>query len=394
MRRASIFLLCAALVAAVIVPVRATPGVNAARIKIGLHAPLTGAAPVPADSVEKGKDLYFRWLAHNGVTINGRNVRVVLRNDQHNPSTAVAVCREMIQQDNVFMVTGFTGADQIMACARYAASVETPYVAPGTHTVGLRNLPRYFASSTAWPRQGSLLAEFLVREKGARRERNAIVAYDTPTHQGVANRFKARMTNLGADVHYERDVPRTAGTAEARLIIEEMRLARIENVFVLTTPVFFLQLLNQASTQDFHPLWTGVGLTMTHDTVAVVGCRDDSNIRARFFSPYPAFADRDRFDPDFDDAVQAFHPNEEGDDFMWFLWAQSRVLHEMLDEPGKRLTRNRLVSRVERTTIRTGITPPLRYQPDDHFGGRAVHVLALDCSQQRWETRRTFVSGF
>ncbi|MDQ4065296.1 MAG: ABC transporter substrate-binding protein, partial [Actinomycetota bacterium] len=209
-----------------------------------------------------------------------------------------------------------------------------------------------------------------------------------------ANRFEQAMTERNATVDYSRAVSRAAGAAEARVVVEEMKALGIDNAFALTSPVFFLQLLSEANTQDFHPLWTGIGLTMTFDTVATVACRNDDTVRARFFSPYPAFADRDRFDPNFDRAVARFHSPRDADDFMWQLWAQSRILREMLERTGRRLTRNRFVSSVERSTIKTGIVPKLVYRPSDHFGGAAVHVLKLDCAQRRWVTNRAFVRDF
>lgn len=392
MRRVVSLVLSALLVGSFVLPARATPGVNGERIKIGLHAPLTGAAPVPSDSVEKGKDLYFRWLEHNGITIHGRNVRVILKNDQYNPSAAVAVCKEMINQNNVFMLTGFTGADQMQACARFAESVGAPYAGPGTQTQGLKFLDHYFSTSAPWPRQARLLSDFLV-SKGARGEKNGVVYYGTPSHSQAHNHFIRGMDDRRADVHYNREIARTAGTTEARVVVQEMRAAGIENVFILTSPVFFLQVLDQADTEGFHPLWTGIGLTMTFDTVAQVACRNDDAVRARFFSAFPAFADRARFDPNFDRAVALFHSGN-GDDFMWQLWAQSRVLREMLEQAGKRLTRDRFASAVERSTIRTGIVPKLVYRPNDHFGGAAVHVLKMDCARERWVTTKTFARAF
>jgi len=59
-------------------------GVTDKEIVIGIHAPITGAAPVPQDSVDKAKDLYWRYVAERG-GIHGRNVRVVFRDDQFNP---------------------------------------------------------------------------------------------------------------------------------------------------------------------------------------------------------------------------------------------------------------------------------------------------------------------
>jgi ABC-type branched-subunit amino acid transport system substrate-binding protein len=125
----------------------AAPGVSRDTITIGLHAPLTGASPVPSDSVEKGKDLFFRWLESRGMDIGGRNVEVILRNDQFNPSTAVAVCKEMVEDEHVFMLMGFQGPDQMQACARYAASRDVPYVSPGSTTLALKELRNYFATS-------------------------------------------------------------------------------------------------------------------------------------------------------------------------------------------------------------------------------------------------------
>ena len=96
---------------------------------IGVHAPITGAAPVPQDSVDKAKDLYWKFLAERG-GIFGRNVRVVFRDDQFNPSRAVPVCREMVEQEHAFLLVGI-GTDQVVPCARYASQVGVPYFAMG-----------------------------------------------------------------------------------------------------------------------------------------------------------------------------------------------------------------------------------------------------------------------
>jgi hypothetical protein len=56
-------------------------------ITIGIHAPLTGAAPLKQTSFESGKELY--WENGNGgkpVEIYGRQVRVVFRDDQYFPT--------------------------------------------------------------------------------------------------------------------------------------------------------------------------------------------------------------------------------------------------------------------------------------------------------------------
>lgn len=373
-----------------------TPGVSRTTIRVGLHAPLSGASPVPSDSVEKGKDLLFRWMKSGGRDIFGRDVEVVLRNDQYNPSAAVSVCKEMVEQEDVFMLIGFHGVDQIQACARYAASVGVPYVSPGVTRLVLNQLDNYFAVSMTWPSQSRLLADMFVDRLGAKQRKNGIVSTDTPNNQGAHDRFVAEMTRRGATVDYDRSVPKTAGVSEARIVVEEMKAMGIENVNVLVTPVFFIQLIAAANERDYMPVWTSVASGIASDTVTNVGCGSGDSIDgARSLSNYPAVAESDRFDAGFRNASRKFYPSKTPDDYMWQLWALDRVLVKMFRRAGDELGRQRFIRRVERTDrLFTGIGPTLRFEPNDHFGARDTHVLKADCTDRKWHTVRSFVRDF
>ncbi|MGH2808502.1 MAG: ABC transporter substrate-binding protein, partial [Actinomycetota bacterium] len=150
-------------------------GVTNDLIKIGAHAPLTGAAPVPSASAERGSQLLWEWMQENKQTIHGRSVEAILMNDNYNPSQAVAVCKEMVEKDNVFLLSGLAGADQINACARYAASVGVPYLSAGVGETVLSDLYNYFAMWMSYNDQGPLLAEMMVTKLGARGEKNGII---------------------------------------------------------------------------------------------------------------------------------------------------------------------------------------------------------------------------
>src|ERR671919_781007 len=58
-------------------------GIFRDRIVIGIHAPVTGAAPVQAQAFESGKDLYWRWLERKGQSVFGRKVEVVFKDDTY-----------------------------------------------------------------------------------------------------------------------------------------------------------------------------------------------------------------------------------------------------------------------------------------------------------------------
>lgn len=374
-----------------------TTGITADTIKIGIHAPLTGAAPVPSDSVEKGKDLYYRWMAANGEKLLGREVEVVLKNDQYNPSTAVSVCKEMVEKDHVFLLTGITGTDQIQACARYAASVGVPYLATGVTELVLNSLSNHFATSMTYKEQGPLLADLLASKLGGKAEKNGMLTFDTPNFEDARQGFRDGMQRHGARIDYERTVSKGAGTNEARTVVQEMNSRGIENVYVLTSPVWWLNVLKQADTQGFHPQWIGVGISMTFDTISSVACGGGNSIDgAKFLSPFPAWSDRDRFDADFAEAVARFHPEKRGgDDFMWLLWSHTKMIWNMFDRIGPQVSRESFIYSLERTrNLENGIGPRLNYAPDDHFGASEVHLSEARCSDGRWHTTKSFVSDF
>lgn len=366
-----------------------TTGVSGDTIKIGIHAPITGAAPVPSQSFQKGKDLYWNWLRQNNQSIEGRGVEVVFRNDNYNPSQAVAACREMVEDEEVFLLVGIAGTDQIQACARYAASAGVPYVSAGVTQIGVDTLRNYFAIWMTYPQQGPLLADLLVTKLGAKGEKNGMVRFNTPTFQDGHDTFVAAMEDKGASVDYDRAVSKTAGASEAQTIATELNQQGIENVHVLVSPTFFIQLAQAAVNQQYRPQWVGYGLTKGLDTVASVACRNSRSIdNARFLSPFPAYFDSNRFDPDFRKAGGT-------DDIMLGLWGASKVIAEMLKLPGKDLSRERFIYFAERAQkLKTGVFPDVGFTPEDHLGGTAMHLLRADCANNRYVTEQAFVSDF
>ncbi|HVF53995.1 MAG TPA: ABC transporter substrate-binding protein [Actinomycetota bacterium] len=369
-------------------------GVEGDVIKIGIHAPITGAAPVPSSAFEAGKDLYWNWLKENNVKINGRDVEVVFRNDNYNPSQAVAACKEMVEQEKVFMLFGLAGVDQIQACARYAASVGVPYLSAGVTEIGLSNLPSYFALWMSYAQQGPLLADLLVTKLGAGDEVNGMVRFNTPGFQDAHDAYISGMSDAGADVAYDRAVSKTAGQTDAQTIATELNQQGVENVYVLTSPVWFIQLLQAAQNQGYHPQWVGVGLSMGIDTVPNVACRNQNSIQdARFLNPFPAVVDVNKYDPDFTKA--GGRTDTSNGSIELGLWGMSKVAHQLLLLPGDDLTRERFVYFAERAQgVKTGVFPDLNYAPDNHLGGDAMHLLRADCSQSRWITEQSFVSDF
>jgi len=156
-------------------------------------------------------------------------------------------------------------------------------------------------------------------------------------------------------------------------------------------------MLKQAGTQGYRPQWVGVGISMTFDTVAAVGCADAGSAidKAKFFAPFPAWIDSNRFDPDFRKASNGLTNKGDGDDFMWLSWIAGKGLWEMFEASPKPISREGFIQTVEKMrNLKTGIGPVLNFSPTDHFGANEVHVSEARCSDRRWHTIETFASDF
>ena len=363
-------------------------GVEANEIRIGIHAPITGAAPVPAASFDRGKDIYWNWLEERGQDIFGRNVRVFGHNDEFDPSVAVQECQEMVEDEKVFLIIGVAGADQITRCAQYANSVGVPYISAGVTENGVNTLATYFAIWASYKQQAPLLVDYMVEKLGVKGERNGMVYFNTPGFLDGRAAWESEMDEAGASVDYMRAVPKNAGQTDAATVATDLCQQQINNVNVLASPTFFIQLANEAERQC-EIQWVGVGLTMTIDTVASVACRNRSSIHnAKFLSPFPAYVDSNRFDPNFRKAGGT-------DDIMFGLWGMSKILHQMLLKPGKNLTRERFMWHVQRMgKINTGVLPDVQFSPTDHFGGSEMHLSRADCGRNVWVTEIPFFGGF
>jgi ABC-type branched-subunit amino acid transport system substrate-binding protein len=361
-------------------------GVSDTEIVIGLHAPITGAAPVPQDSLEKAKGLYWRFVAEHG-GIFRRNVRVVIKDDQFNPAHAVQVCREMVERDKVFLLMGI-GTDQTIACARYAGQVGVPYFATGGSQAGFADLATYFNVSMTFPQQSPMVARIVQR---AGLSKVGILTMNTPNYNDTHSALESAAQAAGLQVVRSARINKAATQSETLAEANAMRTAGAEAVMMMVTPLIFLNLAHAAQGQAYSPLWTGPGLSNGLNLVAEFGC--PSIGKATFLSPFPQLDVIDRLDPDYKAEYRKAN-GEEADDLGLALWGLDKTLHRFFEATGPDLSRQRFMA-----TLRSGrefasnVLPPVHYSPGNPFGASQAHVLQADCSTRTYKTLHVFVSA-
>ncbi|MFN2595037.1 MAG: ABC transporter substrate-binding protein [Actinomycetota bacterium] len=359
-------------------------GVDSDTIRIGLHVPITGAAPVPTSSFNKGKDLYWRWLDQNNIKIGGRSVQVFAMNDGFDASRAASVCKEMVQKDHVFILIGFSGSDEETACARYAESVGVPYISGGSTETGLNDMPGYFTLWETYEQAAPLLAGEIVHDLNGKGVVNGMVRYDDPNLIGPRNAFVSSMRALGADVQFERTITSESNTTDAAALAQALKQENVQNVYMLVSPFFWLQVAHAAAQQGYFPTW--LVMDEGEEQLLQGGCENNAINNARALHMVPAYVDADKYDPD-------FHKAGGSDDIQWIIWGLSKVIGKMLSLPGRNLTRERFAWYLEHDrALSTGVVPQLSFSPENHFGGQAMHLLRADCQAGHWVTQKAFAT--
>lgn len=368
-------------------------GASADKIVIGIHAPATGAAPLPTTSFEKFADMYWRYVTEvKKEKVLGRSkVEVHFRDDKYTPSSARQVCREMM--DFAFLVVGGGGTDQVQACGDLANESDVPYMSAGVTERGLRGLPWYYATSMSYKQQADLLAQFVKANLGGGKV--GMIVTDTPNFDDAVEGWEAAVKKHGLPSAGVLKHPK-GDTSWYSSFGGKFAAEGVKNVYFLSSPVDYIQFADTNVDAGFQ--YMGVGITQGLNAVLPTGCPTvDKGI---FFSPFPGLDQANALDPTFNQAAEALGLGAV-DDIGLALWTVAKAQHEMFKRYeqtfGTDLTREDFRALTETLTgITTGIGPNLDYTAGDHFGARQVHVIQADCSVDPpvHKTLFTFKSGF
>ena len=339
-------------------------GITDDEIIIGVHAPLTGAAPIPQRSFEAGKDQYWNVVGK----VYGRTIRVIFRDDKYNPSAASQACQELIIKEKVFVLSGSGGTDQIAECARVAAAHGVPYLSAGVTRVRLDQLPNYFAQSKSYPDQMPLLFQWIRRNAVPSNKKVGLIASNTANFDDAVQAWTAEAKKSGyTPVVYRPS--KQASDGELGGVASKMVADQVTVATPIMQPTAWIKMAKNPQLNNVK--WAGVGVTMGLNSVANVVCPSANG--AMFFSPFPGFNLAKQMAPQF--------PGE--DDIQWAQWGSNVLLHEIFKRMDGNLTREAFAKALL-GKLETGIFPSTSHTPNDHFRVDSVHALNLDCSKRQF----------
>jgi branched-chain amino acid transport system substrate-binding protein len=361
-----------------------TTGVTDSSIKIGVHAPVTGAAAFPQQSFERGIGVYADYINRRG-GIHGRKIEIVFRDDRFDPNSARTVCKEMVEQEKVFMLVGAGGSDQIDACARYANQLGVPYLSGGVHETRpglgpLAALKTYFAASLTYEQQVPLLARLVATEfKG---DKSAVIIADNDSLDNYYGLQVAAVRKVsGSNLVLARRIPKKTDV-DAPAIATQICNSGAQVVVWNASPS---GLINVSKSMTCRVTFVGPGNTNGLNIVATGGCPNIDG--AMFYSSFPGLDRIDQMDPAFRPAYRQKN-NAEPDDIGVASWGNEKMIGMMLQATGKQLSRQSFMATIARVRRFDNRVNPVTDFSRSRFGGTAMHLLEADCGARQYRTKR------
>lgn len=357
------------------------PGVTKDEIRIGYLLPITGAAPVPAD-FDKGVRAYYDEINSTG-GLNGRQIRVVIKDTQSQATVGKNRAQELIEQDKVFTVVVLDRLENQKAIGEYLDSRSVPNIQIQTPASLAKDQSWTFGVTIDHAVQGRLIADYFVKVLKA--PKVAIVYENTPILHPGRDTFTQQAKALGVEVVYSKAIDGQANDFSSEAL--GLREAGATATWLYMAPTPAAKLANQADAAGYHPTWFANSISWGFDLIFRVAPKALAGARA--FSPWLPLSDpRTKA---FQDAYRK-HNGEEPNDLGIVGWGVGQIVVEGIKRAGPELGQNSFRHSMQHLDFRPDVWAPLNFAPGTRQGANVVAVLREGGG--RWVLERDFVASF
>lgn len=342
-------------------------------IRIGMHLPETGAAPLPTDWAD-ALEVVEQYLNEQHPA-NGRTYDFVVEDDGYDPAKGLAACRKLADEE-VLLVIGHSQPAVQDACAGLFGDRMIPYVMRGVQESVLQDRPLAWLGTISDDRQGRLLGDYAIHQLGGA-DRKAAVLYENDqlaSRDGFIERYEA---GGGEIVAVEETEPRQPDFSAT---IEKLRQAGAEIVFLSQPPVDVIKVAVQAQGQGYHPTWIGGATYWNYNLVLEsAGAALDGAVT---FSPWPSVDSAAA--AEYRDVFRHYRPGKEPSDVGLVIWGWASVVRAVVEKAGPDLSRAAVAGALQDLQVATPAWNPLTFTPTEHRGSTSVAVFAADGQAKRW----------
>jgi branched-chain amino acid transport system substrate-binding protein len=168
-------------------------------IKVGVYGDMTGATSSFGQSTKNGIELAVEEI-NKGGGINGKQIQLVIEDDQGRPEQAKTVVSKLINQDKVQAVLGEVASTNSLAAAPVAQEAKIPMISPSSTNPKVTETGDYISRVCFIdPFQGSTMAKFAAKSLNAK---TAAILGDVNSDysKGLTQFFEEEFTKQGGKI--------------------------------------------------------------------------------------------------------------------------------------------------------------------------------------------------
>ena len=351
----------------------ADPGVTATEIKLGVSTPLTGSAALAYGKVPGAMKAYFDYINANG-GVNGRKIKLVVRDDKYLPTLAATQTTNLIIKDNVFALVGALGTATHSKAytAASLASKNVPDLFVNTGFSGFGNISKYPTTFTVLPSyamEAKIMSKFIKENYAG--QAVALVAQDDEFGVDGVNGFKAGALAITKTTLY----PQSSITeATAKALLTGLSAIPGKPVIVLfgTTDVT-ATILKAAESLDLVSKFTWIAGSVGGDanTLLALGVKSATITGVMAASFFPDAKDStDEYVSQFMKINEKYNKGVSFDNIVLQGMNSAMLTVQALRAAGKNLTRTGLINAIQDkgANFASAALVPLNYSPTSHVG--------------------------
>jgi branched-chain amino acid transport system substrate-binding protein len=347
-------------------------------IKIGLIAPLSGKASAFGKAQHMIESIYRNVNESGG--INGRQLELVIEDDECDPTTTNLALTKLIEDDQVFMIHGGICSNALIAGLPTIEESGIPFLvnsaASGATTdPPLRNL---FHPGLTQPAITAAIGPFVEEAAASLGNRVAIVSQHDEWGLGWLDAFKASIEGTDIKLVAEEDIGIEAGDATAQ--VQRVIAAEPDIAIVFAYPQPFSAFLRDAHAQGLNvPVITG-NTVQPEEQLGRAGDRD------AVMTMFGAYAYKHPVSsPEYDeyrDLLAEYYPQDEFDSNALLAITGALANIEVLERMGDDLTWENWITTMEglenfETPVNVSPVTFAAYNPNEPSTRRGGTIVAF-----------------
>jgi branched-chain amino acid transport system substrate-binding protein len=237
------------------------PGITKDQILIGSTFALSGPVAAAGQAADGARAAVAQVNAEGG--INGRKVKLLVENDQYDPTITVQQVKKLVGQDKVFALCCSVGTANQLATRDYLTQQKVPslflYTGAKDFAAQFSKYPYSISGVASYPTTGLAFGKYLAGVKP--NAKVAVLMQNDAVGKDHLAGFQQTIQGTGIKIvstqAFEVSIPTTAP------LVDKLKQSGADTLFIISSPQGAAQAVKELKVLNWHPelLVAGTGIT-------------------------------------------------------------------------------------------------------------------------------------